>query len=151
MYCYQCEQTKNGTGCTEFGVCGKDPVSAALQDLLLYATKGISMHAHRARQLGASDPEVDRFTVEALFTTITNVNFDPERLDALLNRAIEIRDRARVLYERAAHNAGQEPEALTGPATWLPAANLDERLAQQSEISIEARRARLGSDVVGLQ
>jgi hydroxylamine reductase len=151
VYCYQCEQTKDGTGCTEFGVCGKDPVSAALQDLLLYATKGIGMHAHRARQLAASDPEVDRFTVEALFTTITNVNFDPERLDALLKRAIEIRGIARSLYEYAARSAGQEPETLDGPATWLPASSLDERLAQQSEISIEARRARLGGDVVGLQ
>jgi hydroxylamine reductase len=151
VYCYQCEQTKDGTGCTEFGVCGKDPVSAALQDLLLYATKGIGMHAHRARQLAASDPEVDRFTVEALFTTITNVNFDPERLDALLKRAIEIRGIARSLYEYAARSAGQEPETLDGPATWLRASSLDERLAQQSEISIEARRARLGGDVVGLQ
>jgi hydroxylamine reductase len=151
VYCYQCEQTRNGTGCTEYGVCGKDPISAALQDLLTYATKGIGMYAHRAGQLGAGDPEIDRFAIEALFSTITNVNFDPERLDALLERAIEIRDRARVLYERAAHDAGQEPEALTGPATWLPAANLDERLPQQTGISLEARRARLGDDVVGLQ
>jgi hydroxylamine reductase len=150
VYCYQCEQTKDGTGCTEYGVCGKDPISAALQDLLVYATKGIGMYAHRAGQLGASDPEIDRFTIEALFTTITNVNFDPERLDGLLQRAIEIRDKARVLYERAAHDEGQEPEALTGPATWLPAASRDERLARQSEIAIDARRARLGDVVVGL-
>jgi len=150
VYCYQCEQTKDGTGCTEFGVCGKDPVSAALQDLLLYATKGIGMYAHRARQLGASDLEIDRFVTEALFTTITNVNFDPQRLDGLLQRAIETRDKARALYERAAREAGEEPETLTGPATWLPAGSLDERLAQQPEISIDARRERLGADAVGL-
>ncbi len=51
MFCYQCEQTAKGTGCDVFGVCGKDPKTAALQDLLLYATKGISMYAHRAAQL----------------------------------------------------------------------------------------------------
>ena len=150
MYCYQCEQTKDGTGCTEFGVCGKDPVTAGLQDLLLYATKGIGMYGHRARQFDASDPRIDRFTIEALFTTITNVNFDPERLDALLARAIETRGKARALYERAVREAGREPETLGGPATWQPAASLDERLAQQAEISIEARQARLGADVVGL-
>jgi len=150
VYCYQCEQTKDGTGCTEYGVCGKDPVSAALQDLLLYATKGTGMYAHRARQLGASDLEIDRFTIEALFTTITNVNFDPERLDGLLQRATEIRDKAHALYGRAAREAGQEPEMLGGPAAWLPAGSLDERLAQQAEISIDARRATLGDDVVGL-
>ena len=54
MYCYQCEQTAKGTGCTTFGVCGKDPATAALQDLLVYAAKGISMYAHRAAELGAA-------------------------------------------------------------------------------------------------
>lgn len=151
MYCYQCEQTKGGTGCTEYGVCGKDPVSAALQDLLVYTAKGIGMYAHRARRLGTSDPEIDRFTIEALFTTVTNVNFDPTRLNELLTRAVAIRDTARDLYENAARSVGQEPETLSGPATWRPAASLDERLAQQAEISIEARKVRLGDDVVGLQ
>ncbi len=151
MYCYQCEQTKDGTGCTTFGICGKDPVSAALQDLLVHVTKGIGMYAHRARRLGASDPAIDRFTIEALFTTVTNVNFDPERLDGLLGRAIDIRGAARELYEDAARGAGQEPEVLSGPATWRPASSRDGRIAQQAELSIDARRARLGGDVVGLQ
>jgi len=151
VYCYQCEQTKDGTGCTTFGICGKDPVSAALQDLLVHVTKGIGMYAHRARRLGASDPEIDRFTIEALFTTVTNVNFDPERLDGLLGRAIDIRGAARELYEDAARGAGQEPEVLSGPATWRPASSRDGRIAQQAELSIDARRARLGGDVVGLQ
>ena len=53
MFCYQCEQTYRGTGCTKLGVCGKDETTATLQDLLVYATKGISMFAHRAAQLGA--------------------------------------------------------------------------------------------------
>ncbi len=150
MYCYQCEQTKDGVGCTEFGVCGKDPTTAALQDLLLYATNGIGAYAHRARQLGARDPMIDRFVIEALFTTITNVNFDPARLDALVAHAIELREQARELYEQASRSAGHEPEVLAGPASWQPAPTLDARLAQQSEISIDARKVRLGEDVVGL-
>ena len=56
MYCYQCEQTAKGTGCNVMGVCGKEPATAALQDLLVHATKGISMFAHRAAELGAATP-----------------------------------------------------------------------------------------------
>ena len=77
MFCYQCEQTTNGTGCVEIGVCGKDPRTAALQDLLVHAAKGVSIYAHRAATLGKRDPEVDRFVLEALFATVTNVDFDP--------------------------------------------------------------------------
>ncbi|HOY63819.1 MAG TPA: hydroxylamine reductase, partial [bacterium] len=73
MFCYQCEQTAKGTGCTVKGVCGKTHEAATLQDLLIYATKGIGAYAHRARQLGAVDNEINLFTIEALFTTVTNV------------------------------------------------------------------------------
>ncbi len=151
MFCYQCEQTKDGTGCTAYGVCGKDPTSAALQDLIVYATKGIAMWGHRARALGAKDPDVDRFLVEALFTTVTNVDFDPERLESLLRKGITLRDRARALYQEAAKSRGKTPEVLSGPATWTPAADLEGLRKQQEELGVEARRNELGDDVVGLQ
>lgn len=64
MFCYQCEQTAGGTGCTAHGVCGKDPETAALQDLLIHVAEGVSQYAHRARQLGAGCRAADRFTVE---------------------------------------------------------------------------------------
>jgi hydroxylamine reductase len=80
MFCYQCEQTTNGTGCLEIGVCGKNPQVSALQDLLVHAAKGVAMYAHRAGVLGKRDRQVDRFVLEALFATVTNVDFDPERL-----------------------------------------------------------------------
>jgi hydroxylamine reductase (hybrid-cluster protein) len=82
MFCYQCVQTAKGTGCTAHGVCGKDPETAALQDLLVHALKGIAWYAHRAGQLGARSHDVDLFTIEALFTMVTNVNFDPARVQA---------------------------------------------------------------------
>ena len=126
MFCYQCEQTAKGTGCTTFGVCGKDAETAVLQDLLVHATKGLAMYAHRARQSDAIDREIDVFTLEALFSTVTNVNFDPQRLADLLRKAGELRDRARTLYEAAA----EKPEALAGPAQWQPAADLDGLVAQ---------------------
>ena len=99
------------------GVCGKDERTAVLQDLLVYATKGIAMFAHRARHLGATDAEVNAFTAEALFATITNVDFDPERLHGLLKRAAEMRDRARQLYEGAAGKAGKQGQQVRSTST----------------------------------
>ena len=80
MFCFQCEQTYMGDGCTQGGQCGKDPESAVLQDLIIHGLKGLSMYAHRARALGKTDNEVDRFTLDALFATVTNVDFDAEHL-----------------------------------------------------------------------
>ena len=105
MFCYQCEQTAKGQGCTVRGVCGKEPETAALQDLLVYAVKGLSMYAHRARQLGVKDREVDVFVLEALFATLTNVNFDPDRFREMIFRACGLRERVRKAYEEAAREA----------------------------------------------
>ena len=151
MFCYQCEQTARGTGCTVRGVCGKDADTAALQDLLVHAIKGLSMYAHRARELGAKDRAMGVFTAEALFSTVTNVNFDPERLRDLLVTAAEMRDRAKALYEEACRKAARAPEPLAGPAAWTPAADLAGLIQQGQEASIEKRREELGDDITGLQ
>jgi hydroxylamine reductase len=84
MFCYQCEQTAKGEGCTKIGVCGKQPDVAALQDLLLYATKGLSLMALEGRKVGIRDEATDRFACEALFSTLTNVDFDPARIEDLI-------------------------------------------------------------------
>ena len=76
MFCYQCEQTAGGSGCTKVGVCGKDPDIQSLQDILLFGLKGIAAYAYHARELGAKDELVDGFMHEALFKTVTNVSFD---------------------------------------------------------------------------
>ena len=76
MFCYQCEQTAGGTGCTNVGVCGKNADIQSLQDTLLFGLKGISAYAYHARELGFKDEQVDAFLQEALFKTLTNVNFD---------------------------------------------------------------------------
>lgn len=150
MYCYQCEQTAKGTGCTVMGVCGKDPQTAALQDLLVYAAKGISMYAHRAAELGSADPHVDHFIVEALFSTVTNVNFDPQRLQGMLQRAGTMMTTARSMYEKACADKGQKPEKLTGPAEWAPASDLNGLLNQAEAASHAHQRERLGDDISGL-
>ena len=160
MFCYQCEQTAKGTGCTVQGVCGKDERVAVLQDLLIYATKGIAQYAHRARGLGATDPEVNAFTCEALFATITNVDFDPERLAALIHKATRMRDRARELYEEAAGKAGKQVEKLVGPAEWgdrdttriedNSVMSLDALVEQGRDKGILKRHEMWGDDVADL-
>ena len=151
MFCYQCEQTAKGTGCTIAGVCGKNETTAKLLDLLLYATKGISMYAHRARELGISDRRIDVFTIEALFTTVTNVDFDPEHIQPLISKAAEMRDRAKSLYEGACAKAVRTAEELGGPAAWTPAGDLDGLLRQAEGISVPTRKEALGEDITGLQ
>lgn len=140
MFCYQCEQAAQGKGCTQVGVCGKQPDAAALQDLIVYQLKGIGFLAHHARRLGATDDDVNRFTVEALFTTVTNVNFDPERLERVIREGEGIRNRAHGLYVSAAR-AKQETvdeRALPAPARFQTASTLDELVAQGAEYGIAA-------------
>ena len=80
MYCNQCEQTYRGVACETVGVCGKDEDVESLQQILLYGLKGMATYGHHARRLGKVDEEVDAFVEEALFATVTNVNFDQESL-----------------------------------------------------------------------
>ncbi len=151
MFCYQCEQTAKGEGCKAKGVCGKDADAAALQDLLIHALKGVANHAHRAGEMGARDREIDVFILKALFSTLTNVNFDPVRLKALLEKAALMKDKAKGLYEEAASRVGKPAEKLEGAAAWTPASDLAGLIAQGVEVGIEKRKSDLGDDVVGLQ
>lgn len=151
MFCYQCEQTSKGTGCTVHSTCGKDETTAALQDLLLHAAKGVAQYNHRARQLGVSDREIDRYIVKALFITVTNVNFDADAVERAVRAGATMRDRARALYERAATAAGKTPEVLKGPAIWEPAPTQSGLVTQAGTASILVRRDQFGADVVGLQ
>lgn len=151
MFCFQCEQTAKGTGCTVHGVCGKDPRTATLQDLLLFAVKGISMYAHRARQLGAIDNDVDVFVIKALFTTITNVDFDPERLQQWLLKAAEMREKAKKLYVDACAKAGKTPEVLSLPEQWHTSASIDDLVNQGLSFGVLKRKAAMGDDISSLQ
>ena len=116
MFCFQCEQAAQGTGCTKIGVCGKQPEVAALQDLLVYALKGIAFWADAARQAGKKDQEIDRFMIEGLFTTVTNVDFDAEAIASILRKAAAILDKARTL-------AGAVSTQVPAAAQWQPAAD----------------------------
>jgi len=151
MFCYQCEQTGRGTGCVEFGACGKDPETAALQDLLIYAAQGISQYAHRARILGVIDHEADVFVMEALFTTVTNVNFDVNRLTGLIRQAESVKDSLRKEYEAVCKGRGCASEKPQGPALWKPAPNLEGLIDQGEKHSPEGRAFSLGADIAATQ
>ncbi|MDI6726595.1 MAG: hydroxylamine reductase, partial [Smithellaceae bacterium] len=92
MFCYQCEQTARGEGCTKGGVCGKDPEVAALQDLLTFGLIGLSQVALEGRRAGVADQGMDRFISEGLSSTLTNVDFDADRFVALIEKTAKLRE-----------------------------------------------------------
>jgi hydroxylamine reductase len=152
MFCYQCEQTAKGAGCTVLGVCGKEPTTAALQDLLVYAIKDLSRYANRARQLGSVDKAVNVFTVKALFSTLTNVDFDPARFQALLKEAASIKERAKSLYEAACKRAGKKAEQLPCEVQWWTNLDdLDALVKTGALVGVQDKINKLGPDVAGLQ
>ena len=109
MFCYQCQETSGNEACTNKGVCGKTGEVASLQDLLTWLLKGISFYGARGRALGIRDPRADRFVVEALFSTITNVNFDPGRFSDLILEALTIRDGLAERFDAATARSNTMP------------------------------------------
>jgi len=122
MFCFQCQETAKGTGCVVKGVCGKTEEVAQLQDLLIYVAKGISILGTIARENRYSNARVDRFVQEALFTTITNANFDGERIIERIHEGVELREK--FLGEMKDHGI-EIPGGLHHSAAWKPAAGED--------------------------
>ncbi len=114
MFCYQCQETARNEACTRRGVCGKTAEVAALQDLVIWLLKGVSFYGVEGRKHGISDLETDLFVAEALFATITNANFDPDRFVELAHKAVELRDALK------AKLVGQTLPAPIKAATWTP-------------------------------
>ena len=155
MFCYQCDQTTrsdDADGCaTDQGVCGKDATTSDLQDLLVYALKGIAQYSKRARDFDKTDKAADAFILYGLFTTLTNVNFNANRFVELIHEAVVIRDRVKNLYESAAADNQQTPETLKGAASFIPADNQEDLLTQAKWGAITDGRDAVGDDVVGLR
>ncbi|MDR0789600.1 MAG: hydroxylamine reductase [Bacteroidales bacterium] len=93
MFCYQCQETAQGCGCTTKGVCGKTDEVANLQDKLVYLTKGLSKINLALRQAAKQSKEVNHFIVDSLFMTITNANFDPQRFEVQIQKAFSLREK----------------------------------------------------------
>ncbi|PVX25718.1 MAG: hydroxylamine reductase [Candidatus Bathyarchaeum sp.] len=145
MFCFQCEQTSNEKGCTQFGICGKSPQVAALQDLLIYALKGLSQVATQAKKHKITDEKADIFTCKALFSTLTNVNFDPNRFVELINKTAQLRDS----LKQKAQTAGATIMPY-GPVSFVPKNTVKELVEQGRLVGVKSDPT-LDPDVHSLQ
>lgn len=138
MYCRQCEQTAKGGKCAAQGVCGKDPKVAALQDLTIHALTGLAVYGKRARELGVIDKNADRLMMEGLFSTVTNVNFDEERLSTLIHSITEARNvlKAKFLEAHKQKTGKLFMEMLPASTDWEPETTLDSLIDQGEEVSL---------------
>jgi len=132
MFCFQCEQTAKGEGCTKIGVCGKQPEVAALQDLLIYAVKGLSLVAVEARRMGIGDNQLNRFACEAIFSTLTNVDFDPQRFMEMINETVRLRNALKETVQAAGGHIAAGGDA----AAFVPAATQEAMIAQAEQVGI---------------
>lgn len=146
MFCYQCEQTAKGEGCSKIGVCGKEPEVAALQDLLIYALKGLSLYAIEGRKVGVKNRKVNVFTCQALFSTLTNVDFDPQRFIQLIHRCVEMRERLKEKVQAA----GGKVNFPEGPATFKPEATLEGLITQGEVVGLKSDPT-IDRDILSLQ
>jgi hydroxylamine reductase len=137
MFCWQCEQTAQGKGCSTFGVCGKSPDVACLQDLLIYLLRGTSQIAVEAKRVGVADEQTDLFIAEAAFATLTNVNFDP---DDLINRYIKKTLELREDLKAKVKAAGGKID-FQGAATLIPEETLEGMVKQGKQVGIQADSA----------
>jgi hydroxylamine reductase len=145
MFCYQCEQTA-GNACTKYGVCGKSPEVAALQDLLIYITKGVSYVAIEGKKHGVISQSLSRFIAEAIFSTLTNVNFDADRFVNLINDAVERREKLKTKIALAGGPVGYDENA----ANIIPAASTEDMIKQGAEVGI-MMNPNLNPDIRSLQ
>jgi hydroxylamine reductase len=95
MFCFQCQEASKNTGCTVRGVCGKSEILAKMQDLLIYTLKGLAFYVQKGRIRGVEDSRIDHFTMDALFMTITNANFDPNRIVEKIKSGLTLREELR--------------------------------------------------------
>jgi len=146
MFCYQCEQTAKGEGCTRMGVCGKEPEVAILQDLLIYALKGLSQYAVEGRRVGIKDRDVNLFTCEALFSTLTNVNFDPSHFVKRIRRCAEMRED----LKKKVQEAGGQVSFTEEPATFKPEKTLEGLIAQGEKVGLKSDPG-IHQDILSLQ
>ncbi|MDU5081709.1 hydroxylamine reductase [uncultured Tissierella sp.] len=113
MFCYQCQEAAGGKGCTKVGMCGKTADLAALQDLMIYAVKGISVLGVKADEAEIQIPVLDRFLIDSLFMTITNANFDKERFFKKIKEALKLRDVLKVTLTEKGIELGDLADAAT--------------------------------------
>ena len=143
MFCRQCEQAAKGTGCEVMGVCGKNPEVAALQDLMLYGLKGLAIYAEKGRALNARDEVADMFLIEGLFSSVTNVDFDPVQLAGKLRKCYDLKEKMKAQYESAhrEQKGGHAAPVIEGPAAWVIADSLEALVAQGQAQGVKSQHS----------
>ena len=111
MFCYQCQEAAKGTGCEIKGVCGKTSDVANLQDLLLFVTKGVAWWSQKADEAGILNPVAEKYIIDSMFITITNANFDRNKIIAQIKKGFEVQD-------SLAEKLGETPENTPECAIW---------------------------------
>lgn len=153
MFCRQCEQAVRGKACElKKGVCGKSVEVAALQDVLVHSLKGIAVYGNLAHTIGIRDEQTERFIMEGLFTTVTNVDFDPERLTAIILRSYEIKNRIKKLFADASRTKNKKDfqGKLPDVVAWEPANTLEGLIEQGKSVGLMADPA-LNEDIGSLR
>ncbi|HUI45461.1 MAG TPA: hydroxylamine reductase [Nitrospirota bacterium] len=147
MFCYQCEQAANGEGCTKMGVCGKDPELSALQDLLIYSLKGLSLYAVEGRKFGIVNHDVNLFLTKGLFSTLTNVDFDSKRFEKLIHKSFELRESLKAQVRAA----GGKTDFAHGSASYKPELSLEGLVKQGRQVVERVPDAMINPDIQSLQ
>jgi len=132
MFCNQCEQTVKGKGCVKTGVCGKNENVSNLQDLLIHVVQGLSFYALEGRRNSIIDHETDRYTMKAVFSTLTNVDFDPDRFVSLINKGVALREE----MKKKIVSVGGRIDFDNPAATFTPAASLKGLAKQGDELNL---------------
>ncbi|MGS3183288.1 hydroxylamine reductase [Aeromonas taiwanensis] len=151
MFCVQCEQTIRtpaGNGCAYAqGMCGKTAETSDLQDVLIYTLQGLSAWALAAREHGIIDSEIDAFVPKAFFATLTNVNFDSDRIVGYVNQALAYRQQLAARLSPLAVNVDELPAA----ARFEPGSELLEQLAQAPQTAVNRGKNEVNEDIMGLR
>lgn len=116
MFCFQCQETAKGTGCTVKGVCGKTEPVSDLQDLLVYMVKGTGYLANALRGMGHETMDADRYVMEALFMTITNANFDDQKIEEKIRQGYRVRRQLREMLRLSKADLSGMPDCATWEA-----------------------------------
>lgn len=155
MFCVQCEQTirtPDANGCSySQGMCGKLADTSDLQDVLIYLLQGVSAYAVKAREFDIIDNDVDVFVPQAFFATLTNVNFDDDRIIEYVKQAELYRSRLKTAYEAACKAVGKTPDELPAPASIVIGTSKVELLAQAPQTAPNRGKDEVHEDIIGLR
>lgn len=151
IYTTECIPSMGGKTCSTQGLYSKDPAVTALQDLLIYGLIGLSVFAHRSREMGYKDLEVDKKIPKFLYYSSKNINFSIESLKNTIHELSEYKNRAENLYKQACRANRVCPEDLIGPAKWQPTETLPELIAQGHKVCVLKNVEFPDPDITGFQ